>query len=84
MLKQMSRQKKPNFSGQIFCLVFFTFFVISDAENKVWGDLVINTSDTEELEEQLLAEELNWRNKVHTTRFFNIKIPIFFLPNGTH
>lgn len=49
-LKQMGKQKTLLFSS--FCLVFLNFFfVISDAESKILGVLVINTSDTEELEE---------------------------------
>lgn len=42
--------------------------MISDAENKLLGVLIIHTSDTEELEE-LPDEELNRRNQVPETRF---------------
>lgn len=44
--------------GKLKTLIFnsslpwsFVFFVITDAEKKLWGVLIINTSDTEELEE---------------------------------
>lgn len=48
-LKQMSKRKSLIFNSFLPCL--FYFFMISDAENKVLGVSVINTSDAEELEE---------------------------------
>lgn len=45
----MGKQKTLIFSSILPCL--FTFFLISAAENKVLGVVVINTSDTQELEE---------------------------------
>lgn len=44
----MGKQKILIFNSSLPGLLFF---MISDAENKLLGVLVINTSDTEELEE---------------------------------
>lgn len=44
-------KKKPLIFSSFLPCGFIFFFMISDAENKVWGVLVINTSDAEELEE---------------------------------